>query len=381
MEIIAAIEPLYNDLKELGFPKLLNENEFVRITNKLNLTNEFSEASQGIKKSNDPFDFMNFFNKSEDEVLARFLNKQLTISRDHFFKTITNLLENTIPLLQYIPSIDAVIEDLESIGIQTEYIQRLRSAWQKKDADYKQKTHYFTSLLITRSQNIPVQESHYTKLRQDLLNHSVLSPHVPDYIINSPELQHFWEFIKCQGGYRPRREYLNDTLSALISESDQLSAVLAHDLLQKIKVEINLNYINESWSKSLIRLNADPDGAITSARSLLETVCKHILENLNIEYDENLELNKLYKQTATNLNLSPEQHTEQIFKQILGGCQTVVDGLAGIRNKHGDAHGSNSKKLKPSSRHAELAVNLSGSMCKFLLETFSARNNNLSLKV
>jgi hypothetical protein len=73
------------------------------------------------------------------------------------------------------------------------------------------------------------------------------------------------------------------------------------------------------------------------------------------------------------LNLSPSQHTEQLFKQILGGCQTVVEGVGALRNRHSDAHGKSASRKKPAPRHAELAVNLSGTMATFLLQTLEAR--------
>jgi hypothetical protein len=97
---------------------------------------------------------------------------------------------------------------------------------------------------------------------------------------------------------------------------------------------------------------------------------------LNVNYKDDIDLPKLYKLTAENLNLAPDQHTEQIFKQILGACQSVVEGLGALRNKLSDAHGKKTSQLKPSPRHAELAVNLSGTMTTFLLETFEFRTKN-----
>lgn len=78
--------------------------------------------------------------------------------------------------------------------------------------------------------------------------------------------------------------------------------------------------------------------------------------------------------TAKQLNLAPEQHNEQIFKQILGGCSGIVNGLGLLRNKLGDAHGHGPRMVKPQARHAELAVNLSGSMALFLVSTFEHKN-------
>ena len=76
---------------------------------------------------------------------------------------------------------------------------------------------------------------------------------------------------------------------------------------------------------------------------------------------------------AKRLNLAPEQHVEQVFKQILGGCTSVVEGLGALRNKMGDAHGKNARAVRPATRHAELAVNLAGSMALYLVATFEAR--------
>ena len=76
---------------------------------------------------------------------------------------------------------------------------------------------------------------------------------------------------------------------------------------------------------------------------------------------------------AEQLNLSPGAHEERVFRQILGGCHAVVEGLGTLRNRLGDAHGSGRQRVRPSTRHAELAVNLAGAMSTFLIETHKAR--------
>jgi hypothetical protein len=131
--------------------------------------------------------------------------------------------------------------------------------------------------------------------------------------------------------------------------------------------------VYQDWQKALERVQSDPEGAITSARTLVETVCKYILEEQGLSYKSDGDLPKLYKQTASTLNLSPDQHGEEIFKQILGGCTSVVNGLAGLRNEFGDAHGKGKKYVKPKPRHAKLAVSLAGTLATFLIETYEER--------
>lgn len=141
----------------------------------------------------------------------------------------------------------------------------------------------------------------------------------------------------------------------------------------EIITEFNAVSVSELWKKAHDRLSDDPDGAITAARSLLESTCKHLLDKISIKYDDSWDLPRLYKSLAKELRLSPSDHTEDIFRQILGGCQSVIEGLGALRNKHGDAHGSGITMRKPKKRHAELAVNLAESMAIFLIETWQAQ--------
>lgn len=65
----------------------------------------------------------------------------------------------------------------------------------------------------------------------------------------------------------------------------------------------------------------DPEGAITAARTLLETVCKHVLDSTGEEdlFKPGDDLPKLYQAASKHLNIAPSQHTELVFKQVLGG--------------------------------------------------------------
>ncbi|WP_162932471.1 abortive infection family protein [Solimonas sp. K1W22B-7] len=147
----------------------------------------------------------------------------------------------------------------------------------------------------------------------------------------------------------------------------------ADELISQALISFDGVGVNEAWRKALGRRAEDPEGAITAAKTLLETVCKHILDELNVTYGEADDLPKLYASAATQLKLSPDQHSEKVFKTILGNCQSVVGNLAGLRNKLGDSHGQGKRYVRPQSRHAELAVNLAGSMAMFLVSTFEAR--------
>jgi len=109
------------------------------------------------------------------------------------------------------------------------------------------------------------------------------------------------------------------------------------------------------------------------ARTLLESTLKTILDDRTVTYKESDDLPALYRAVGAELALAPGAYSEESFKQILGGCNSVVVGLGSLRNKAGDAHGSGRKTYRPAARHATLAVNLAGSMALFLIETHEAR--------
>ena len=131
--------------------------------------------------------------------------------------------------------------------------------------------------------------------------------------------------------------------------------------------------VSTAWTKAIGRRTTDPEGAITAARSLLESTCKTILDDRGALYAERDDLPALYRSVQTVLNLSPSDHTEQQFKAILGACTTVVKELGSLRNRISDSHGPGRKVYRPGERHAALAVNLAGSMALFLMETHEAR--------
>jgi hypothetical protein len=131
--------------------------------------------------------------------------------------------------------------------------------------------------------------------------------------------------------------------------------------------------IHARWTEALEQRTNQPERAITLARTLLEDVCKWIIDQAGETYREKDDLPVLYRQLSKILNLAPDGHTEEVFRTILGSCQAIVESIGAIRNKLSDAHSIGPKRARPLPRHAELAVNLSGAMATFLIQTWQAR--------
>jgi hypothetical protein len=152
----------------------------------------------------------------------------------------------------------------------------------------------------------------------------------------------------------------------------------ADDAISKALADFDPDTVHARWSQAQDRRDTDPEGAITLARTLLEDVCKWIIIEAGEVYEEKDDLPILYRKLARILNVAPDSYTEPVFKQILGSCQSVVESLGSLRNKIGDAHSSGPKRVKPSARHAQLAVNLSGTMATFLVSTWAVRKPNMT---
>lgn len=216
----------------------------------------------------------------------------------------------------------------------------------------------------------------FITLRKELLNSDrILKFKLPAFIRNYRTLSEFWDFIQPKfAHYIERREYIAQQFEPAFTYLDGLILQSpVSSVVTPILKEVNSIHVQEAWNKALERRLTDPEGAITATRTLLESICKFILDETDQPYDNNDDLPDLYKKAAQQLNLSPSQHEEQIFKQILGGVNSVVTGLGSLRNKLGDSHGKGKESVKPSPRHAQLAVNLAGSVATFLIETWEAR--------
>lgn len=163
----------------------------------------------------------------------------------------------------------------------------------------------------------------------------------------------------------PAEEKIGKLRSLLLADGTP-GATAAGEGLAKLE---DWQAVTKSWSAALTKVTTDPDGAITATRTTLESICKHICEERSVVYEDAWDLTRLYKTTASAMEVSPDQHTEQIIKQILSGATTVVGGLAGMRNALSDAHGRGKGSVSPAPRHAKLAVNTGFAIAGFLIDT------------
>lgn len=241
--------------------------------------------------------------------------------------------------------------------------------------DLAAKVEAIRNILVTRATGGTYASGEYERLRRELLRDPDLKDRLPRVLQTCFTPDDFWGFIKPKfGSYQERRDFLKaeftPVLNYLEGRGDSPSDL---PITQSLK-SLSPADIHGAWTKALERREADPEGAITAARTLLEITCKFILDQQGRTFDQAADLPKLYQSTAKSLNLAPDQHQEEVFKKILGGCKSVVEGLGALRNSLGDAHGRSPGSARPAGRHAALAVNLAGATATFLIETFETKS-------
>lgn len=233
------------------------------------------------------------------------------------------------------------------------------------------------SLMTARATgDVTADNRAYEFLRRELMGDASIKKLLPPFVRTHRTLNAFWPYIQGEAPtYAGRRKIIADAFTPLVDHLEGVgrtpSDAIASDTLQSFDAE----GVHAVWLKALARRESDPEGAITMARTLLETVTKRILDELGETYSDTDDLPKLYSRAATALNLAPNQHSLEPIKAILGGAMNLVNGIGTLRNRMSDAHGRGGKlPVKPSPRHASLAVNTAGAVATFLVETYLERD-------
>src|SRR5271169_1587633 len=159
----------------------------------------------------------------------------------------------------------------------------------------------------------------YEYLRREFMSEIATKDLLPPFVRTCRSLDAFWPFIKGHAGsYAMRRLYISEAFAPLVEYLEGKNRAPGDKLVSDALVTFDAEGVHAVWSKALDRRLSDPEGAITVARTLLETVCKRILDELSITYTDKEDLPKLYAMAAKVLNLAPDQHSEEPIKAILG---------------------------------------------------------------
>jgi hypothetical protein len=143
---------------------------------------------------------------------------------------------------------------------------------------------------------------------------------------------------------------------------------------------IDSAHISQQLTRMEGAVDTDPELAIGTAKEFVESVCKTILDERDVDYDKKDDLPGLVKKATKALNLTADDISETAkaaatIKKMLSNLGTIVQGSAELRNAYGTGHGKSKSQatsaLTP--RHARLAVGAAATLGVFLYETHEAR--------
>lgn len=234
----------------------------------------------------------------------------------------------------------------------------------------------FKAALVNRATGgSSVDFSTYGAYRRTLQADPTTRALLPEFVQKCRTPDEFWTHIKeASPTYQGRREILAAQFDRLLTELEhaiQRNATLVElDAQLVARDALSQEFLEQQVRKCNLKLaDADFDGAITNARSLLEGIFVEVERRL-AEGDPPTDgdLVRQYGRVQRLLNLHPgEKDLADTLRQILSGMSSVVTGLAGLRNKLSDGH---ARRYKPERHHARLAVNAAKTIATFTLESY-----------
>ncbi|WP_287237807.1 abortive infection family protein [Mesorhizobium sp.] len=147
----------------------------------------------------------------------------------------------------------------------------------------------------------------------------------------------------------------------------------------KVRV-LDFDTVELDIARALANTSTDAEDAVTAACSLLESVCRSILIELQRPLPPKKDIDGLIRAVQDALNLSPGRsdlsaEIEQDVRQVLGGLTSVAKGIGALRTHAGDAHGRERGFKRIDARIARLAVTAASSLALFLIETWEQQQH------
>ncbi|MFT3788900.1 MAG: abortive infection family protein [Tepidisphaeraceae bacterium] len=185
--------------------------------------------------------------------------------------------------------------------------------------------------------------------------------------------------LKASGGWwnKPEEVVVEPILADLqliVDHTDQLLSRCATDSVANALSTLRSTALGQFWQDACDRRDVDPDGALTSARTFLESVCKHILCDRQVTFDPSLDLSPLINLVLKSLRVSPDAQAQRSIQKIGQGAISMVTGIGDIRNRLGDSHGKGPTEAHAAPYHARFAVDLAGLLAEFLIAAHDQLN-------
>ena len=150
--------------------------------------------------------------------------------------------------------------------------------------------------------------------------------------------------------------------------------------LEEVAARYDLPALHRQIDRMTGAVDSDPDLAIGTAKEIVETTCKTILRERNVDVDPGWDVPELVKAVRKALKLLPDDIPDrakgvQTIRRLLSNLGTVGQGIAELRNLYGTGHGKDGQQRQLPPRLARLAAGSAATLAVFLLETHATRSD------
>lgn len=148
------------------------------------------------------------------------------------------------------------------------------------------------------------------------------------------------------------------------------------DSAEHLSMEFSDTYLSQQIEFMEKEVMENPSAAIGSAKNLIESCCKTILDRYpSACRDPNWDVARLFSESCELLTFVPSNVTSRekatkLVNKILAQLKSLVSAISGLRNYFGNGHGKTETYIGLETHHARLAVNSSITIVRFLWDCY-----------
>lgn len=226
-------------------------------------------------------------------------------------------------------------------------------------------------LSMGKSLNAYIQEAsgdEAYKLLSDLLNY-----YETDYFSFEAETHEKDFFDTSDGAYRALYFNCKDIIEKYNKSEPN------EEIAKSVDEAFSSEYISQQIKLMLSTQETYPAEAIGKAKELLESCCRTILKERNVQIEDKWSFQQLVSKCLEELDILPAKVEVSSpivgsLKKIYGSLKGIVAPIAEIRNEYGTGHGKTADFIGLDSVHAKLLVGMSSTLVQFLWESHKNRD-------
>lgn len=153
------------------------------------------------------------------------------------------------------------------------------------------------------------------------------------------------------------------------------------EIAKSVDEAFSSEYMSQQIKLMLSTQETYPTEAIGKAKELLESCCRTILKEQNVQIEDKWSFQQLVSKCLDELDILPAKVDASSpivgsLKKIYGSLKGIVAPIAEIRNEYGTGHGKTADFTGLDSIHAKLLVGMSSTLVQFLWDTHKNKNEN-----